>query len=126
MRAPLPRLHRIATASSMEVYFIEHWARSRSSLTLTPSGDDRSTINRHLSGRLCLGITPTGLSMKEGRERTASSEKQATRCRLTSCARYLSMMSGCSYADRSFLEDSQQRVPLWNPKRNPDMKLCCR
>ena len=112
MRVPLPRLRRIATASSMEVYFIEHWARSRPSLTLTPFGDDRSTINRHLSGRLCLGITPTGLSMKDGKECAASSEKQATRCRLTSCAKYLSMMSGCSYADRRFLEDGWQRVPL--------------
>ena len=88
MRVPLPRLRRIANASLMEAYFIEHWARSRPSLTLTPFGDDRSTINRHLSGRLCLGITPTGLSVKEGKERAASCEKQATRCRLTSCAKY--------------------------------------
>ena len=61
--------------------------------------------------------------MKEGKEH-ARSEKQATRCRLIPCARYPSMMSGCSYADRRFLEDGQQRVPLWNPKRNPDMLSC--
>ena len=64
--------------------------------------------------------------MKEGKECAASCEKQATRCRLTSCAKYLSMMSGCSYADRRSLEDGWQRVPLWNPKRNPDMIPCCR
>ena len=90
----------------MEAYFIEHWARSRPSLTLSPFGDDRSTINRHLSGRLCFGITPTGLSVKEGKERAASCEKQATRCRLTSCAKYLSMMSGCHMQ----IEDSWRMV----------------
>ena len=67
MRVPLPRLRRIATASSMEAYFIEHWARSRPSLTLPPFGDNKSTINRHLSGRYVLGNNPYW-TKHEGRE----------------------------------------------------------
>ena len=41
------------------------------SLTLLPLGDERSTMRRHLLGRLRFGMTPIGLNVSSGREGTA-------------------------------------------------------
>ena len=57
----------MTTASSIEAYFIEHSAGSSSSLTLCPSGEERSRMRRHLLGRLRLGIMPNGLIWRLGR-----------------------------------------------------------
>ena len=49
------------TASLMDVYVIEERFWSIPSLTLFPREEERSTMRRHVFGRLRLGITPIGL-----------------------------------------------------------------
>ena len=83
---PSPRPRMSCTASSIDAYLIEHWARSMPSFTLWPSGEDRSTIRRHLLGRLRLGITPIGLIWRWGKVSAAASGKRTTRFRSTSWA----------------------------------------
>ena len=52
IRVPAPSRLMIWAATSTEVYLMEHCALSRPAFTLWPSGDDKSTMRRHLSGWL--------------------------------------------------------------------------
>ena len=58
---PTPRALTISTAWSMEAYCMEHMTDGIPSLTLWPSGEERSTIRRHFPSWCGLGIMPIGL-----------------------------------------------------------------
>ncbi len=90
------------------------------SLTLAPSGDDKSTMRHHLpSFGFPFGITPNRLVWMNGH--SSGFNGPSTLPLLHSSARYSSTTSGCSMADAIFIVESRHPRRLWEmPSPLPD------
>ena len=115
---PGPSCWIIRTASSTELYLIEHRDTSMPSFTLVPSGTDKWTISRHLSRLLRLGMTPMGLMRRVGISPNAPGGTQITCWRRTSWAIYRSTSCGCCLAEPR-LRGLCCCTPLLHPSRKP-------
>ena len=117
---PGPSCLIIQTASSTEVYLIEHSDASMPSFTLVPSGTDKWMISLHLSGLLRLGMTPMGFMRRVGISPSTPGGTQIMRWRRTSRAIYRSTSSVCCLAEPR-LRGLCCCTPLLHPSRKPDV-----
>ena len=107
---PLPFL-------STDVYWMEQKRESMPSLTLAPSGNERSVIKCHFLEVWPLGTTPSQLMYPISREKGPR-----MRPAVSSTSRYRSVTSGCCSADGMFRRAGCS-CPEWsNPTQNP----CCK
>ena len=87
IREPIPSARTLAAMSSTVTYDSEQLSGSIPSLTLCPSGKDRSTIRCHLFSLPRLGMTPNLLTMSEAVGNCLNGPR--TWPRLPSSARYI-------------------------------------
>ena len=93
------------------------------SLMLNPSGEDISTIRRHLLGWCLLGMTPMGL-MWIGVLSSPGVEGPRILPSAISSWRYLDTMSCCSEVDGIFLLAALSGEEASKPMRNPLWRPC--
>ena len=97
-----PSCSTVLAMLSMDMYDSEQSAFSMPSLTLWPSGAERSTISLHFPGLCFLGMIPIGLEWNQGRVLGLS--MHIRRPKDSSLSMYASTTAGWSDVESKFLD----------------------